>query len=339
MMNNQPLLAVIVACYNLEQYVDKCVSSIVAQTYSNLEILLIDDGSTDQTGERCDLWQEYDPRIRVIHKQNEGLSYVRKTGIENTKAEYVTFIDVDDWISPDMYADMMSALLSTNSDIAQCGFTLLNDETAHPPIQKRGARHEIVNREEGVLLILEDKKWRSFLWNKIFKKHLFDHVMFQKDLNLGEDFISLDLFHHASQSVYLPDEYYYYIRRKGSMVNANNISSKLKMYYDFSRAFYSRYLFVEQHPQYHCALPIVKFQAVNSGIILLHNLHLYPKYYNNDYFKDISKQICSIPFTRKDKLKRSLKIQLFILRISPKLYMMMKTLYVKMINQTKINYL
>ena len=106
-MNNQPLLTVIVPCYNVEKYVDKSVASVVGQTYNNLEILLINDGSTDQTRERCDEWQKKDQRIRVINKQNEGLSYVRKTGIENATAEYVTFVDVDDWISLDMYADMM----------------------------------------------------------------------------------------------------------------------------------------------------------------------------------------------------------------------------------------
>ena len=89
---NQPLLTIIVPCYNVEKYIDKCVSSIATQTYSNLEILLINDGSTDQTGAICDKWQTKDERIRVIHKQNEGVSYARKTGVENATAEYVTFV-------------------------------------------------------------------------------------------------------------------------------------------------------------------------------------------------------------------------------------------------------
>ena len=110
---DQPFLSVIVPCYNVETYINRCVSSIVSQTYINLKILLINDGSTDGTGTICDVWQEKDQRIRVIHKQNEGSSYARKTGIEQTTTEYVTFVDADDWIDKNMYASMMSALLTS----------------------------------------------------------------------------------------------------------------------------------------------------------------------------------------------------------------------------------
>ena len=104
---SSPLLSVIVPCYNVEKYLDKCIASIGAQTYANLEIILIDDGSADRTGELCDVWQARDPRIKVIHKQNEGSSYARKTGVENATAEYFAFVDSDDWIDPYMYSDMI----------------------------------------------------------------------------------------------------------------------------------------------------------------------------------------------------------------------------------------
>ena len=327
-MENPPLLSVIVPCYNLEEYVDKCVSSIVGQTYSNLEILLIDDGSSDNTGVLCDLWQEKDQRIRVVHKPNEGLSYARKTGIEHTTADYVTFVDVDDWISPDMYADMMSALLTTHSDIAQCGYCMVYDETSSPPLhQNRSAKFEIVSREEGVLLILDDKKWKSFLWNKIFKKRLFDHVTFHKGLNLGEDFISHDLFHQASQSVYLPDEYYFYNQRKGSMLNSNNISSKMKKEYDFSQAIYSRYLFVTQHPQYHRMLQDAQKRVIIHGFRFLRDMMVYPKSASKEWFDTQARQLRSIAVPRKNILSRGLKLDLFLLKIHPKCFIIFRKLY------------
>jgi len=97
-MNQQSLLSDVVPCYNVEKYLDKCISSIVSQTYTNLEILLIDDSSPDNSGMMCDAWQDRDKLTRVIHKQNEGSSFARKTEVDNTTAEYVTFVDSDDWI-------------------------------------------------------------------------------------------------------------------------------------------------------------------------------------------------------------------------------------------------
>jgi len=227
MKSEHPLLSVIVACYNLEQYVDRCVSSIVAQTYQNLEIILIDDGSSDQTGKLCDAWQDKDHRIRVIHQPNEGPSMARKNGIENASSDYITFVDADDWIDKNMYTDMMKALLSTNSDIAQCGYRKVYEDNCSAEFAMPSP-YEVVNRQESVLLILEDIKWKSFMWNKIFKKHLFDNVVFLKGLDLAEDFICQYLFHNASQSVYLSNEYYFYYQREESLLKPANINMKIK---------------------------------------------------------------------------------------------------------------
>ena len=338
MMNKKPLLTVVVPCYNVEKYMNKCISSVVNQTYSNLEIILINDGSTDSTGKICDRWQEKDQRIRVIHKQNEGLSYARKTGVENMTAEYVAFVDSDDWIDVDMYTDMMMEMISTNSDIAQCDYCKVFEDGQiknYYSDESKNGSSEVIGGEEGVLMILDDEKWKSFMWNRIFRKHLFEHIEFPKG-KLYEDVSMMHiLFHFASQSVYIHKAYYFYYQRDDSIINTKNLNTVINRQLHYAWATYERYLFVKQHPQYHSALPRVKFLAVNTGIIFLHYLHLYPKYYNDDYFKDISKQICSIPFTREDKLKRSLKIQLCILRISPKLYKVIRTLYIKMIDQAK----
>jgi len=334
-MENQPLLSVIVSCYNLETYVDKCVSSIVAQTYSNLEILLIDDGSTDQTGSRCDAWQEKDERIRVIHKQNEGLSYTRKTGVENATAEYVTFVDNDDWIDKNMYADTMTALLSTNSDIAQCGYNeVYEDGFIICKSENIRGSFEVIGRKESVLLILEDIKWESYLWNKIFKKQLFNHIVFRKNLNLGEDFISHDLFHHASQSVYLNYAYYFYFQRSDSGVNIQSIKGEMKKISDFSDAYDERYFFVRQHPEYHDALPVIAYRTICLGIHLLRNMIAYPQYFNKNDFFIKSKQLRSIALPKTIQLQRFLKIEFYVLKISPIMYKLLRKLYIQIIGFT-----
>ena len=187
---NYPLLSVVVPCYNVEKYLDKCIVSIVEQTYPNLEILLIDDGSPDNSGAICDTWQERDSRIRVIHKQNEGSSYARKTGVEIATAEYITFVDSDDWIDRNMYSDMMTALLSTNSDIVQCDFCIVHEDgRIEHRVQERNTTVETMGRVEGVIMILEDHDWRTSMFTKIFKKKLFEHVEFPKGRAYGEDMI------------------------------------------------------------------------------------------------------------------------------------------------------
>ena len=337
---NQPLLSVIVPCYNVEKYVDKCISSIVNQTYSNLEIILIDDGSTDSTGIICDTWQERDQRIRVIHKQNEGVSYARKTGVENAVAEYVVFVDADDWIDKDMYLNMMNALLSTNSDIAQCGVCDVFEDGSlkHRSSEIKDCAFEIVDRIKGVLLILEDKEWQSYMWNKIFKKHLFDHIEFPKGRQLLEDVsIAHILFHRASQTVYLRDEYYFYFRRSGSITKSKNIVDlKFNNWHDMYNVYCERYRFVEQHPEYHSCLILAKNKAVFCGMIALRYSIIYPQFYSKNFCNSFRKYIHSIGFTQKEMMKKyfklSLKLELLVFLYSSACYKNLFKLYAKIRN-------
>ena len=325
---NQPLLSVIVPCYNVEKYIDKCISSIVNQTYSDLEILLVYDSCPDNTGVICDMWQAKDHRIRVIHGKNEGVSYAYKAGVENSTARYVTFVDSDDWIHENMYLNMMSALLSTQSDIAQCGVC---DAYEDGRIQHRSSENidgsfEIVDRIKGVLLIIEDKEWKSYLCNKIFKKHLFDHIEFPKGRGLHEDASIVHiLFHHALQTVYFRDEYYCYLQRIGSMTHSDHINaSKMKNRYDSYNAFYERYCFVEQHQEYHCYLVYVKNLVFFHGMTLLQDSIMYPHYFPTNYSNSLVKQLQTIRFTRKDILKEfyntKMRIKVFVFLRSPACY-------------------
>ena len=339
-MKNQPFLTVIVPCYNVEKYIDKCIASIVGQTYTNLEILLIDDGSSDNSGTICDAWQERDSRIRVIHKQNEGSSYARKTGIEHTTAEYVTFVDADDWIDENMYSDMMTALLSTNSDIAQCSVCEVFEDgrVVHCENEDKTGDVEIVGRIKSVLLILENKEWHSYMWNKIFRKQLFDHIIFPKGRGYGEDFISHDLFHIARQSVYVHHEYYFYFQRSHSITGSTDISEQLKNHSDFFDAWQDRHDFATQHAEYHSALPRVNQWVFRLGINLLRNILIRPQHFINDtgiMFDKISERLRSIPLTWKDRLGRGIKIELYVLKYAgAKCYRFYRMLYVKIIKMT-----
>ncbi|MCL2074766.1 MAG: glycosyltransferase family 2 protein [Marinilabiliaceae bacterium] len=334
---NKPLLTVIVPCYNVENYIDKSVVSIVNQTYTNLEILLINDGSTDNTGTICEAWRERDKRIKVIHKQNEGLAYARKTGIENISSEFVTFLDSDDWIDIEMYSELMSALMSTDSDIAQCGVCEVSEDdgriVSYCNESKKG-KLEIFDTTESVLLILEDARWRSYMGNKIFKTHLFNNIEFPKGRGFGEDFISHDLFHKVRQSVYLHKDYYFYFKRNGSITKTENLSAEIKNQQDYSDAYYERYMFTNSYPQYHSALPRIKKMTICIGMNLLRNMINYPQFFKFDYFYTKARQLSLIPINQNDRLSKSIKINFLLLKFSPKFYKIIKKIYLKILKIT-----
>ena len=115
-------ISVIIPVYKVEKYLNKCVESVINQTYKNLEILLVDDGSPDKCPEMCDAWAKKDSRIKVIHKQNGGVADARNIGIENATGKYIAFIDSDDYLNKTMYQKLFEKITTTNSDICMCGF-------------------------------------------------------------------------------------------------------------------------------------------------------------------------------------------------------------------------
>ena len=333
---NQPLLTVIVPCYNVEKYADKCISSVVGQNYANLEILLIDDGSTDTTGMICDIWKEKDRRIRVIHKQNEGVAYARKTGVDHATAEFVTFVDADDWIDVNMYADMMSALLSTTSDVAHCAFCYVYEDGRReefPRYSSNTVSVQTYNRVESVILNLKEEWWPC-LWTKIYKRQLFDHVEIPKGRIFGEDQMDHLLFHHASQIVFLNNIYYFYFQRNDSISRPWDLKTELKKISDVSDLYYERYSFVKQHPEYHEALPFVCFYIVWLYKILLRNIIAYPQCFSKNYYEVKIQQFCSISIIQDDQFRTVAKLDIFFIKISPQLYKILMSMYFQIIHVT-----
>ena len=124
----EPLISVIVPIYNVEQYLENCINSILNQTYRNLEVILVDDGSPDNCGKICDRYSDKDPRIKVIHKLNGGLSDARNKGIDTAEGEYLTFVDSDDTILPEMIDKLYQRIVIDQSDLAFCGYQQVNQK-------------------------------------------------------------------------------------------------------------------------------------------------------------------------------------------------------------------
>lgn len=211
------LISVIVPVYNVEKYLHKCINSILNQTYKNLEIILIDDGSTDNSGKICDEYALKDNRIKVIHKENGGLSSARNAGLDICSGDYIGFVDSDDYIAEDMYEYLYVNLIKNNADVAMCNYWIennLNTEIADSSLEKF-----ILNNKSNILKFHLEHGMFFPVWNKIFKKEIIKNIKFPIGLNAEDVFILIDWINNCNKIVFGNDCKYFYLKRETSLYN------------------------------------------------------------------------------------------------------------------------
>ncbi len=207
------LISVIVPIYDIEKYLNKCIESIVNQSYENLEIILIDDGSTDESGKICDKWKEKDGRIKVIHKENGGLSDARNVGIENSTGEILYFIDGDDYIDFDIIDNLYFSLLENNTDISMGG---LVRELYFEQKTLYSDKNYVVDSKE-ILRKMFINEICTTVCNILFKKKLFEDIKFPVG-KINEDSATLyKLFDKTDKISHINKAGYYYVQRNGSI--------------------------------------------------------------------------------------------------------------------------
>ena len=208
-------ISVIVPVYNVEAYLEKCVESILKQTYTNLEILLVNDGSTDNSGELCDQLAQRDQRIRVIHKENGGLSDARNRGIEDASSDLIGFIDSDDYIDEDMYETLYRQMLESNADLSMCG----HYDVYHQIPEKQVATIQTweLTPQEAIKMVMEAKILSVTAVNKLYKKELFEQLRFEIGKIAEDAFIMIALIHQCRKVVATNEKKYYYVHRENSI--------------------------------------------------------------------------------------------------------------------------
>lgn len=210
----EPLISIIIPVYNVKQYLKKCVDSVIAQSYSNLEIVLVDDGSTDGSGALCDSLGKQDSRITVFHKKNGGLSSARNYGIENSHGDYLGFVDSDDYIDFDMYEYLLSLIKRHNADVSGCD--LYECYSGKEPVRHEDDMYEVLETVDAIRFVLESKTSMNVV-NKLFKSDLFEDVKFTEGITMEDARIMVDLLNNASVSVFTNAQKYYYVRREKSI--------------------------------------------------------------------------------------------------------------------------
>ena len=218
-MDQEVSISIIVPVYKVEAYLRKCVDSILAQTYTNLEIILVDDGSPDNCPQMCDEYKALDSRIVVIHQQNGGLSAARNAGLDIATGSYIMFVDSDDYIAPDMCEKLYQLLIRDGSDLAICsleciyepGCGMSSDETV-----KKGLKSELLTTQQALEKVCES--WFFVVaWNKLYKKDLFAHYRFPVGRIHEDEFAVHHIFAQCQRISVTEERLYYYLRRADSI--------------------------------------------------------------------------------------------------------------------------
>ena len=210
-------VSIIVTIYRVEQYLNQCMKSIIAQTYKNIEIVLVDDGSPDNCPALCDEWAKKDRRVKVVHKKNEGLAAARKTGVMNAIGDYVGFVDADDTIKADMFEFLLANALKYDADISHCGYTMIRPKGERIDYYGTG-KLVVQDHAKGLIDLIEGKYIEPTTCTKLYKRSLFQKIEYYTDVSINEDLmLNYSLFSVSQKSVYQDVCKYFYYKHDDSM--------------------------------------------------------------------------------------------------------------------------
>lgn len=280
---NNPLVSIVIPAYNVENYISQCINSCVKQSICQIEIIVVDDGSTDSTGEILEEWSQKDSRIKIIHQDNGGVSVARNSGIDNSSGDYITFVDGDDFLATDYIAYMLQLIQKDDSDFG----ISLNCYTKNGEKQVRQEEYNVIKPEEAVTLLLSPRIIVG-CWNKIYKRNFIDReqLRFSTDLFYGEGLSFITSVAQKSNHVAVGNRKTYYYRRN----NQTSATTKFKIesIYNGERSIerIEENLLFHTEPIQHMLL-LHRSMYYIGAIVKLEEYGMVKKYYN-DYKRWLS---------------------------------------------------
>ena len=207
-----PLISVIVPIYNVEMYLNRCVDSILKQSYTNLEVILVDDGGIDSCPQLCDEYEKKDSRVKVIHKTNGGLSDARNAGLEVAKGKFVSFIDADDYLSVDFYKIMYEHLWETKADIVVCDFVETQDEYILVKHDTKMQRKSYTGRKKIMENFFKRNCTKTVIaCNKLYRRNLFEGIQYPKGQIYEDEATTYKVYYKCNKITYISDKLYYFL--------------------------------------------------------------------------------------------------------------------------------
>lgn len=316
----KPLISVIVPVYNADKYLDKCVASIRAQTYQNLEIILVDDGSRDKSAELCDVLALEDSRIVVIHKENGGAASARNTGIDAMHGDYAGFVDADDWIAPEMYEVLLQRMIEEKAQISCCGAAIVKGKEISEYFNPNLNVKLTVSGIDAQLELIRNSRITNTMWDKLYAAEIFDGLRQKTGVYLDDLAVQYLFIAKAERVTYTARPMYYWYQSENS-ITRGNFSTR---FFDWITSTEERLAFYRKN------FPACVPAAYNQYITLCMNLLLMTwklpewKTQNKDLVRRIAAPLadgCDDDMGKITKLKRALvKIhpELFI-RLNPSL--------------------
>lgn len=277
----EPLITVAVPIYNVERYLNECIDSIMAQSYKNLEIILVDDGSTDRCGVLCDEYQKKDMRIRVIHQENKGLSGARNSAIDIARGVYITFVDSDDWISQDMLEKLYQKMVEMHADMVVSGI-----ESFYEDGTKKSNSHNnkvyAYTREEAMDCFLFNDYLTPCVCGKLYKISLWDGVRHPEGKLFEDQFTTYKVIDRCSKVVYLTTPMYHYRKRNGSIGH----SSFGEKTYHLYEAIHEEYEFIAR--KYYSNCPNIAVARITWEIVFI-NMMIIASYQDMGVVRDVQR--------------------------------------------------
>lgn len=299
-----PLISVIVPVYKVENYLERCIKSIVGQTYSNIEIILVEDGSPDRCPDICDEWKKKDERIKVIHKENGGLSDARNVGIRAATGEYFVFVDSDDWVSRDFIKTLYINVYATSADICECEIIRTSSEVFENGKEEADLNPVCYETKQALGLLIQDTIFHQHVWNKIYKRECLIGIPFEKGKINEDEFWTYQIFGRAKKVSKIPQKLYYYFQREESIMGMGFSLKRL----DALEAKRERQRYIDEiYPELSSISRINMIQScMYSGQMTL--LHLNQEEIKQAvkvirlYFKDAANDTVSLPISKTYKI-------------------------------------
>lgn len=213
------MVSIIVPIYQVERYLERCISSILQQSYRNFELILVDDGSTDLCPEICDIWGKRDTRVKVVHKTNGGLSDARNAGLETARGDIISFIDSDDWVSKDFLEIMVATMEKNECDIVECDIIRTDvDEYKNIEEKKSAYTVKVFSAQQALEGLIQDHVFHQHVWNKIYRREILDSIFFEKGKTNEDEFWTYQVFGKANKIGKIDITLYFYFQRETSIM-------------------------------------------------------------------------------------------------------------------------
>ena len=283
-------VSIIVPVYNVEPYLRRCIDSILAQTFTDFELILVDDGSPDNCPAICDEYVALDNRVKVIHKKNEGQASARNDGLRIASGEYIGFVDSDDTISKSMYKDMVACMEANDADIVVCGIENVDDNGVILNNWQNIEGNHVISKEEifGEFYTRYYRQLRGSVCNKLYKRQIFDELQFPVGVLYEDSYVLVNTIDRAEKIAFINKNYYIYLSTR------NNST----MHYKYSKQSFHSLLFVEK-----------------NYLFFSNNLYYGQKNYAlEEYLNDFLKHQLMVSLTHKE-LKGELPVKMPIFRI------------------------